>query len=353
MALLENKSPLPPLTQAKALDPQYYTRSDVLKFDMNDIIASAWQIVAPASLVSGVGDVISRKIGNVPIIIVRTQSGDLNGFYNICPHRAGPLATCDARGTKRLRCGYHGWAYDHAGQLTSAPEMGNAQDFDLTEIRLTPIDVQEWQGLVFARAGGGLDFFDLMAGVNEIIGDSFNGLIHRSQRIYGVEANWKVYVDNYLEGYHLPFVHPSLTQVVNYPDYKTELGNWWSLQRSPIDAESAAYAQGEALYFFIYPNTMLNILPGRLQTNRVVPTGIDSCQVEFDYYYSPDQIFREEEDHVFSDLVQEEDRQICEHVQLGLASGVYSPGRLSPSRESGVWHWQNILRRAYQTIDKS
>jgi len=339
------------LETASALDPSYYTRDDVYAFEMTHIIAPSWQIIARAGLVSGSGDVIARKLGDVPIIVLRTPSGQLKGFYNICPHRAGPLATCDARGTKRLRCGYHGWAYSHDGDLKSAPEMTEAENFDLQDIRLTPIDVKEWNGLIFARTGNGPSFDDVYGGIDEIIGDGLKNLSHHKSILYEVECNWKVYADNYLEGYHLPFVHPGLTSVVDYADYITELGEYWSVQRSPVDEDCGPYAAGEGLYFFIHPNTMFNIMPGRLQTNRIVPTGLKSCQVEFEFYYGPGAEFRAEDDFKFSDEVQEEDRMICEHVQKGLTSGVYKPGRLSPARENGVWHWQNILRDIYMAAD--
>ena len=341
--------PHTPLSRASTLDPEFYTRDDVYAFELAEIIRPNWQVIAPASSVAGVGDVISREIGGVQIVVVRASSGKLNGFYNICPHRAGPLATCDARGLKRLRCGYHGWAYDFEGQLKIAPEMHDAESFDRSSIRLTPIAVREWNGLVMARIGEGLDFEALYGGIEEIAGqDTLNDLHHHAARVFDVKANWKVYVDNFLEGYHLPFVHPGLTQLVDYSDYKTELGPWWSLQRSPVE-ESGPYAAGEGLYFFVYPNIMLNIMPARLQTNRVVPTGLDTCKVEFDFYYAPGAEVRAQDDLKFSDQVQEEDRLFCEHVQKGLTSSAYRPGRLSPSREGGVWHYQNLLRDAYAT----
>jgi len=328
-----------PLSKARALNPDFYVKTEIYKHEMKTILPSGWQVVAPADRLSGIGDVISRQLGDIPIVIVRSKSGQLNGFYNICPHRAGPLATCDARGTKRLRCG---------GQLKSATEMDKAEDFDWKNIRLSPIGVKEWNGLIFARAGDGLNFETVFDGIDDVVGDKLNGMTHHTLIVYDVHANWKVYVDNFLEGYHLPFVHPDLTQVVDYSLYKTDLGKYWSLQRSPVDADVGAYGAGEALYYFIYPNTMLNIMPGRLQTNRVIPVDINSCKVEFDFYYAPGVEFRAQEDIEFSNQVQEEDRLICEHVQKGLTSGVYKPGRLSPSREEGVWHWQNILRDAYQ-----
>ncbi len=340
-----------PLTHARALDPAYYTDPDIYAFDQSEILASGWQIIAPAALVENPGDLITREIGGVPIIVLRDNAGALQGYFNICPHRAGPLATCDQRGLKRLRCGYHGWAYDFDGRLKTAPEMQGADDFDPSQVRLSPIDVVARNGVIWARTRQGTPLEDLLSGIEPESLTQLDSLTHHHHAVYDVQANWKVYVDNYLEGYHLPFVHPGLTQVVNYPDYKTELGSWWSLQRSPIDQDSGAYGAGEALYYFIYPNTMLNILPGRLQTNRVVPVGLRHCRVEFDFFYDADNLFRFEDDLKFSDLVQEEDRQICEHVQKGLASGAYQPGRLSPTREAGVWHFQNLLREAYHKMD--
>jgi choline monooxygenase len=173
------------------------------------------------------------------------------------------------------------------------------------------------------------------------------GMRHHHSRIYEVAANWKTYIDNFLEGYHLPFVHPGLSDVVSYPQYRTELADFWSLQRAPVSDPNGIYADGEALYFFIYPNTMLNILPGRMQSNRVVPDGPSHCRIEFDFYYAPGFESMAKADDAFSDEIQGEDKLICERVQLGLESGAYRPGRLSPTQEAGVWHWQTLLREAY------
>ncbi|OLF71358.1 (2Fe-2S)-binding protein [Maricaulis sp. W15] len=336
------------MAAARALDPTRYVGAEALALDQREILSRGWQVVAPASALSEPGDHIVREIGGVPILLVRNGEGRLNGFLNICRHRAGPLALCDGKGAKRLRCAYHGWAYDLDGHLRTAPEMQAADGFDHRDIALERIETEVWNGLVFARTRLGPGFADIMAGIDDIVPTgALDGLNHHHSRIYDVACNWKVYVDNYLEGYHLPFVHPDLTQVVSYPDYKTELARFWSLQRSPVDAETEAYAAGEALYFFIYPNTMLNILPGRMQTNRVVANGPDACRVEFDFYYADGEAGRAEADDAFSDSVQDEDRMICEHVQKGLASGAYQPGRLSPDQEAGVWHWHNLLRDAY------
>jgi len=165
---------------------------------------------------------------------------------------------------------------------------------------------------------------------------------------YEVACNWKVYVDNYLEGYHLAQVHPRLSPLLDGERYSTSTARWASLQSSPL-AGSGPYAQGEALYWWLWPNTMLNVLPGRLQTNRVVPLAVDRCRIDFDYFYAP-AVGPEAriEDQRFSDEVQMEDIAICEAVQRGLASGSYVAGRLHPQQESGLHHFHQLLRVAYR-----
>jgi len=168
--------------------------------------------------------------------------------------------------------------------------------------------------------------------------------------VYEVAADWKVYIDNYLEGYHVPHVHPGLMPSIDYGEYHTELGAWWSLQHTPVTAGDAAYGEGPMFYYFLWPNTMLNILPGRLQSNRVVPDGPGRCRVEFDYYYTPEARHRAAADIAFTDTVQAEDAAICAAVQRNLLSGGYVAGRLSPRREAGVWHFHELLRAAYGTL---
>ena len=160
---------------------------------------------------------------------------------------------------------------------------------------------------------------------------------------YEVACNWKVYVENYLEGYHLPFVHPGLNQLLSYNQYKTQLFRWYSHQSSPI--QSDLYGDGQAHYIFMYPNMMLNILPNRLQSNLVIPLSPTTCRVVFDYYTHQTSVL--DRDIAFSDEVQGEDIHICERVQQGLMSGAYQAGRISPSQEKGVWHFQELIRAAW------
>jgi choline monooxygenase len=175
-------------------------------------------------------------------------------------------------------------------------------------------------------------------------------VFHARER-YDIACNWKTYIDNYLEGYHVPHIHPELNRMLDYRSYLVETARWHSLQHSPLDSGDALYGSGEALYWFVWPNTMLNVMPGRMQTNRVLPIAPDRCRVVFDYFYPADErnaAERYARDREFSDLVQREDVDMCELVQRGLASGSYVAGRLNPLRENGVHHFHELLREAYR-----
>jgi choline monooxygenase len=339
------------LQRAHALPARYYAGDGALAMEQRAVFARSWQLVAHQGQLAEPGDHVVGDIGQVPVLVVRGADGVLRAFPNVCRHRAGPLALCDGKGARAMHCKYHGWTYTLEGQLRSAPEMQDACDFRVEDIRLPPLRVHEWQGLVFVALDAETPAFEAVyGGIKERIAPiDLAAMRYLRRDSYDIACNWKVYVDNFLEGYHLPHVHPGLSRVLDYRAYDTELFAWHSLQSSPLRNSADIYGDGQAFYYFVYPNVMLNIMPGRLQTNRILPLGPDRCRVEFDYYYAQDAAAqaRIDADAGFSDQVQQEDIAICEAVQKGLASGTYTAGRLNPKRESGVWHFHNLLRAAY------
>lgn len=342
---LESATTLPAVSYA---DPGFHA------FEREAVFARNWQLVTRAAKLKDAGDHVVAEIAGRPVILVRSEDRVLRGFFNVCRHRAGPLALTDGN-AKQLQCKYHGWTYTLAGQLRAAHEMQDAQGFDKSCIHLDGIEVTEWEGLVFAALKlPAAPLEQLMAGIRERIRPiELAKFGFHSSVTYDVACNWKAYVDNYLEGYHLPHVHPGLNKLLDYREYTTQTAEWYSYQHSPLDGSQGPYVDGEAHYYFIYPNMMLNILPGRLQTNRVVPVASGRCRVLFDYYYADaaSAAGRKmiEEDLRFSDEVQKEDIGICERVQQGLESGSYHAGRISPKRESGVHHFQELVRAAYRS----
>ncbi|MGO4380749.1 aromatic ring-hydroxylating oxygenase subunit alpha [Pseudoduganella sp. RAF53_2] len=339
------------LDHAHALHASFYREPRWLDVEQRGVFGESWQLAAHQGDLGEPGDHVACEIAGKPVLIVRQPDKTLKAFYNVCRHRAGPLAVCNGKGARALHCKYHGWTYELDGRLRAATEMQDAKDFDISGIHLPQIRVREWQGLVFVTLSDDTPAFDdvfkdISARIAPI---DLSAMQFAKRDTYRIACNWKIYVDNFLEGYHLPFVHPGLSKVLDYRVYDTELHDWYSLQHSPLRNNDGIYGDGDAFYYFVYPNIMLNITPGRLQTNRVLPDGRDHCIVEFDYYYTqePDVLQRVQAEQEFSHAIQEEDIFICEHVQKGLSSGSYEAGRLNPRRESGVWHFQNLLRAAY------
>lgn len=341
-----------PQTHALALDARCYVDPALHDFERRTIFARSWQLLGHRSRLAAAGAHVVEAVADVPVLIVHADDGELRLLHNVCRHRAGPLATADGC-SPRLRCQYHGWTYGLDGVLRGAPEMGRAPDFDPARVALPRGEVASFRGLVFGALSAPATALDvLLEAVAERLGArGFQGWQHGGRASYEVACNWKVYVDNYLEGYHVPHIHPTLNAVLDYGDYETRADAWSSLQASPLRSEETLYGSGEALYWYVWPNTMLNFLPGRLQTNRVVPLAPDRCRVDFHYYYDlPAEAARARfpADHAFSDPVQAEDGAICEAVQRGLASGSYAAGRLNPDRENAVLHFHELLRQTYR-----
>ena len=342
-----------PLEHAEALQARFYLGADSDALDRRAVFAKSWQLLAHASQLAEPGDHVVAEIAGVPLLLVRDEAGELHALHNVCRHRAGPLALCDGRGAKKLRCHYHGWTYALDGRLLSATEMHTAKDFPAERIRLPQARIAAWRGLVFATLdanqpslGEVLDGMEARLG-----GHAIEGYVFHARECYDIACNWKTYIDNYLEGYHVPHIHPELNRMLDYRNYVIETSRWHSLQHSPLESGETLYGSGEALYWFVWPNTMLNVMPGRMQTNRVLPLGPERCRIVFDYFYPADSAgddARRARDRAFSDLVQREDVDMCERVQRGLASGSYVAGRLNPLRENGVHHFHELLRAAYR-----
>jgi choline monooxygenase len=318
-----------------------------------EIFARSWQLAGHVGLLQQSGDYFTARIGNEPLLFVN-DNGTLRGFFNVCRHRAGPIAYgCGS--AKRLVCRYHGWAYDLSGQLLRATEMDGVA-LDVSSIHLESVAVHQCGPLLFVALEPTVpDFENCFPGVTahcESLG--LQHMRHVTRRNYPVQSNWKVYVDNYLEGYHIPLVHPSLNREIDYRRYVTELRARHVLQYAPVRETGATHyrstsGDGQAWYYWLFPNVMLNIYENQLQTNIVVPTGADSCAVQFDWY-SPEPVpdpntdARWNELAAFSEEIQAEDAGICGAVQINIGSRAYRPGPYSLSRESGVRLFHDLMK---------
>ena len=346
----------PDIARAATIPARLYVDPVYLALETDKVFGRTWQLVGHTGQVAGTGDFLTAEVAGEGIVVVRDDDG-LRAFHNVCPHRAGPVAQgCGSR--KTLQCRYHGWTFRLDGTLLRAPEMEGTARFDPAAVRLWPVQVATWGPLVFVNLDAKAPpLAEVMAGVEALVSDfGVHEMRWVMRKDYELACNWKVYVDNYLEGYHLPMVHPGLHRELDYDAYRVEPHRWFSRQVAPLREGGGAERQyvagegtrAEAEYLWCFPNTMLNVYLDQLQTNVVVPLGPDRTRVRFEWYAR-----RPPADPAtdpawarlvaFSDEIQREDIEICEAVQRNLRSRVYDRGRYSAAREVGVHHFHSLL----------
>lgn len=344
------------IARARTPEASFYTDNDVHARELARVFSRSWQLAGHAGQLMQSGDFFTTEACGEPLLVLN-DAGTLRAFFNVCRHRAGPIA--EGCGRQRLfACRYHGWTYDLKGQLVRAPEMDDVADFVPARIQLEPARVERWGPLLFVAIDARLPpIATYFAGLDaDCAPFAVDRMRHAMSRTYPVGANWKVYVDNFLEGYHIPLVHPALNRELDYRQYVTALRERHVLQSAPIRAQGAEHYRARpgdppASYFWLYPNIMLNLYQGQLQSNVVIPRGVDRCEVRFDWFAppsveDPETDLRWRELVRFSDEIQVEDAGICERVQRNLRSRAYRRGPYSPRRESGVHHFHGLLLRA-------
>jgi choline monooxygenase len=359
----------PQLECAETLASRFYTDPAILALERERIFRRTWQLVGssdrPCGEVNGKKRTIAdpetyftADVAGEPVVVVRDKTGTLRAFSNVCRHRAGPIA--QGSGCRNVfNCGYHGWTYTLDGRLIGTPEIDGVEFFDRSTMGMVPLRCETWEQFIFVNfEPGGPSLAEFLGNIPQLAREfRFQGLSLAERRDYLVNCNWKVYVDNYLEGYHIPIVHPGLMKEIDYPRYRCETFRYHSQQLGPVkpvksgDAHDRVYAPGDglkdALYFWVFPNLMLNIYPDNVSVNIIVPLSHEKTLTIFEWYFhdanSPKVRERAANAIAFSDTVQQEDIQICEAVQRGLRSATYDRGRFSVKRENGVHHFHLLL----------
>ena len=336
----------PRLEYASTMPSRFYFDAAVLDDENRNVFAKTWQLIGRAEQVREPGMFFTARIANEPLLIVRGGDGELRAMSNVCRHRAGPVAAGEGK-RPVLQCGYHGWTYSLDGRLLTTPEMDGVQCFERENVSLPRFRIESWNDLLFVNFDrDALPLRDVMPEVG-----GFEGFTLAARKEWEVACNWKVYVDNYLEGYHIPIVHPSLFREIDYPRYRTETRRWFSIQHAPLKKPErirTTDAGDDAKYFWVFPNLMLNVYPDNVSTNLIVPLGPTRTATIFEWFFrDPARAEREiAETIAFSDEIQIEDIGICEAVQRGLASSTYETGRYSPNRENGVHHFHGLYAEA-------
>jgi choline monooxygenase len=354
--IIDSYDPGVSLAVASTPPSSWYTDPKILELERRTVFSHSWQMVGRVEQVHQPGQYLTCQIAGEQLLIIRGKDSVLRGFFNVCRHHAAAVVTEPEGKAEYLRCPYHGWTYSLEGALIHTPEFGGVQNFDRSANGLVPVQIAEWQRWLFAKLepggpsvqeGLGRDLIERLKPLNL---EQFRWF---ERRYYPLNCNWKVFVDNYLDGgYHVPHIHGALNSVLDPAQYKIETGARYCLQSSPISTgkgnpQTASVRKGErALYYWIYPDFMINIYEGVMDTNLVIPLAVDRTEVIFDYYFADASESARENNRAsiaVSEQIQAEDVAICESVQRGLASRAYNAGRLSVRREAGEHLFHKLL----------
>ena len=355
-------NPHDPLEEAWTIPAPWYFDKGIAELERASVFGRTWQVLGRVDQVRAHGQFFTANLAGEPLVVARGDDGQLRAFYNVCRHHAAAVVT-EAQGcAKQFRCPYHGWTYGIDGALKGMVEFDGVCNFDRAKNGLVPVRVDVWENFVFVNLDGrAAPLRDFLGVVPELVSplDLAKKLHFFDRRVYTLNCNWKVYVDNYLDGgYHVPHAHKGLSSVIEYTKYTIENFERACLQSSPLSSDStseagvAASRQGRAFYLWLYPNFMINAYEGVMDTNLVLPLGVDRCAVVFDYYFADTSAVaeaRQKESIAVSEQVQDEDMAICDAVQRGLASRAYVAGRLSVRREAGEHLFHRLLHADFTT----
>lgn len=333
----------PDIEKARTLGADFYRNEEFFELSKEKIFARSWHPVGRVSEIENIQPyVLLEDFLDEPIVLTKTQGGEIRCLSNVCTHRAKILVESACRG-EGLRCPYHGRRFDLEGRFLSMPEFEAAKNFPTEADDLKRIGVRIWNGFVFVSLGPLAPLEEFLAETEALTGDfDFENLEFSSGTDYLVRCHWALYCENYLEGFHIPFVHDSLNEEIVYGNYSTETFRWASLQ-------TAFDKRGEiaARYFFIFPNLMLNFYPWGISINIVKPLKKNLTKISYLTFVS-DAARLGQGAGADLETVEFEDQKIVESVQKGINSRFYDSGRFSPERERGVHHFQKMLAEVFK-----
>jgi choline monooxygenase len=343
----------PDIRSARTLPASFYRDPAVFERVRERVFARSWQLVLDAEAAAQPGSLkpFSFLEGCIdePLLLARDERGTVRALSNVCTHRGNLVCTKAETGAQHLRCRYHGRRFALDGRFLSMPEFEGVRDFPSRADDLPRLQLGQLGPVVFAGLDPAVSFDEWIAPVRKRM--AFLALDELApdpsgSRTYEVAANWALYCDNYLEGFHVPYVHAALAKAIDYGTYRTELFAWSSLQTAEASSSADAFTgtSTAAFYFFLFPNTMLNFYPWGLSLNVVVPLAVDRTRIVYrTLVLDPSKRGRGAGGDL--DRVEAEDEEIVEQVQRGIRSRLYDRGRYSPLREAGVHHFHQLLTR--------
>jgi choline monooxygenase len=345
------------IRHAHTLPGSFYRDNSMFEKVKEQVFAKSWLYVADADVVKRPGDVypftLLPGILDEPLLLAMDSENTVHCLSNVCTHR-GKIIVEAAGNYKQLRCGYHGRCFRLDGAFKSMPEFKEAQNFPSGEDHLAKIPLKKWLGMYFVSLDPAFDFEEAVQPIMDKVGwmplDTLQ-FAEEGTKDYQIKANWALYCDNYLEGFHVPFVHPALNKALDFSKYDYELYRYCNLQIGIAEDGEPHFeipAGGQdfgkkvyAYYFWLFPNLMLNFYPWGLSLNVVQPLSHDQTMVSFRSYRFGGVPFNRTVNNL--ENTEMEDEAVVESVQKGIQSRFYHRGRFSPTMEKGVHHFHQLV----------
>jgi len=348
----------PDIAKAETLPASFYKDESIFEIVKEHVFLKSWQWIGDENLVRQSQSVhpfvLLDNYLTEPMLLTKDKEEHISCLTNVCTHR-GNLVALNPGKTKKLTCLYHGRRFNLKGKFEHMPEFDEAKDFPRPCDDLHKFPLKKWGPFLFAGLNPTFDFQTVIDKMNERIGflPLHEFFLNKSlSKDFLVHAHWALYCDNYLEGFHVPFVHEDLNAVLDYGSYKTEVYQYCNLQIGYTDEATEVFDLPEghidygknvaAYYYWVFPNMMFNFYPWGLSVNIVKPLDINQTKVSFiSYVYDASKLEKGAGSGL--DKVEQEDEDVVENVQKGVRSSFYKAGRFSPTREQGVHHFHRLI----------
>jgi choline monooxygenase len=346
------------ITKAATLQGDFYASNETFNITLEKIFSRNWQFITDdGRLKENRSSFPFQFLGDLlpePLVFIN-NNGNINCFSNVCTHRGNILINEPCTIKKHITCSYHGRQFDTCGKFKFMPKMEGMKNFPSLHDDLPEIAIAKWKQFIFSSLSPDFEFEELIKDVEERIGwmpiEDFKYREDLSKEYY-VKANWALYCDNYLEGFHIPFIHTDLNAVLDFNSYDVEIFKYSNLQLGiasdddicfDLPKESKDYGRKIAAYYFwLFPNLMLNFYPWGLSVNIITPISVNETKVQFKSYVW-DKSKLDSGAGADLDKVELEDEEIVQQVQQGVASRFYKHGRFSPTMEKGVHHFHTLI----------
>lgn len=344
---------------ASTLDGSFYNSESKLEELKSKLFERSWQIIGESDLVklsqSAYPFEFMEGFINEPLLLTKDKEENLHCMSNVCTHRGNILVDHPCNLNGGISCSYHGRRFGLDGQFKAMPETEGMVNFPSEKDNLAKLQVKKWKQFLFTSMNPSFEFDELINEMNKRVGwMPIENFIHdpNRSREYLVKANWALYCDNYLEGFHIPYIHRDLAKSLDYDGYKSEIYAYSNLQLGvskggemcfDLPKDSPDYGKEIAAYYYwLFPNIMFNFYPWGLSLNIIRPLKHNLTKVIFKSYVW-DYTKIDSGAGAMLDKVEREDEAIVENVQRGISSKLYGKGRYSPKMEQGVHHFHRLI----------